>query len=120
MSSYFDERQRIVRENFDCIADVEEEVKRDVLLIAGDSETPEGIRDAIVNTVHGFAFQLVTGPTKGTETSKMMHISQLISELHILFHDIAKKRVQTRFGGLSDKPDCILARRNKYIREHVK
>ena len=41
-----------------------------------------------------------------------MRGSQLIASLHSAFHEVASRRIDTRFGLLSDDPEGILKRRD--------
>jgi hypothetical protein len=122
MSSYFDERDSIIQGDFSKIEEVEEEVKRDVMLVAGDRETPDQIRGDLMGIIatNEYTSQMYKeNPdlplTPGRINSEISKMSYLLMELHSYFHDIARQRIQTRFGMLSDKPDGILKRRDAWL-----
>ncbi len=119
MSSYFDEAQREVREDFSSVAAVEARVKRDVELVAGDVDIPGGTREVLIGTIALLEYETSYQgpPTKGHEQSNIMRQSALIEALHSQFHSIASCQIQTRFGVLNDNPRNILTMREAYDRE---
>jgi len=125
MSSYFDERQGwvgdiglgVTGEAFlNAVADIEDPVVEAVNLVTGDREFPEDLRQRIQGTIAIHALR----PSPGLEPSgrtkdrvKACRLSTLLSTLHSDFHEVASRRVETRFGLLGDNPEDILKRRRQ-------
>lgn len=116
MTAYFDDLEReahdlSARTDEEFLAGLEameERLKRDVTLNTGDREFPDDLREAILNTI---AMQSVSGPVQMPtlyEKPRRMALacrrSSLVGSLHSLFHKLAGRRVQTRFGRWSDDP----------------
>jgi hypothetical protein len=131
MTSFFDKAARDVRDAdilsvnqpdsafLDRLADIEAEVFRKVCLVTGDREFPDDLREKMLGViaVHGVANNELTPSEKARERAAMMRYSRAIEDLHGLFHELARRRVQTRFGWLSDSPDQILVLRDEWEAE---
>lgn len=120
MSSYFDEAQREVADDFSSIAAVEKRVIRDVLLVTGDREFPDDLREAIVGEIAVYRYETFNDdlpPTRGHDMDEVSRMSHLIERLHERFHELARRGIVTRFGRLSDRPSGILAAREEYEKE---
>lgn len=118
MSSYFDHAQSTIRNDFQSISTVEAQIKKDVLLVIGDQEFPDDLRQKILGIIATQQYDSPVGPpTKGHQISEMMRYSELIDQLHSAFHNVARKQIKTRFGILSDKPNGILALRDAYLED---
>lgn len=129
MTSYFDNAAQDAREVFHgeqseeaqlgSLRLIEADVIRDVSLVAGDREFPDDFRERIMATIAQRQVESIAGIENpaALDDALMIHGSPLIGELHQLFHALASRRVQTRFGVLTDKPEDILKRRSEYDEE---
>ncbi len=131
MSSYFDALQREVSEAaeqcgendaafLDAVQGIEGRMWADVTAITGDREFPDDLREAIlgafaVKSVHQVGD--LPMPEKARERVLAYRSSRVVEDIHDLFHDLARRRLQTRFGLLSDNPPGILARRDEHDAE---
>lgn len=86
-----------------------------VTLLCGDREFPDDLRQRIMAAI------AVDGLYPGTnaldplprtvQKAKALRQSILLGTLHNLFHELAERRIETRFGLLTDDPaDCLKAR----------
>ena len=130
MSSYFDQLSREVRDAadqhveestdnlfLDAVQAIEERMYRDVTQVTGDREFPEDLREQILTAlaVHGiYQPGFVPVPERARQTTLVTGISNAIEEVHSLFHEVARRGIDTRFGRLSDSPTHILALREDY------
>lgn len=123
MTAYFDELRRQVREfsdddtNFiESLISLEHGVIKIVNLVTGDREFPDDLRDQIQGIIAVQAIQTLTGHTN--ERAKTIALrcrySGLFESLHSAFHSVAGRRLNTRFGLLSDDPSGILRRRDAH------
>jgi len=125
MSSYFDEAAREAAEGIESAKATEERVKADVLLVAGDREFPDDLRQHIVASIAIWAIDTelhkklpeLLRPAKGKEWYEAVKASRMIEELHTIFHELASRKIETRFGILSDRPTGILHARTTWIEE---
>ncbi|MCP4496224.1 MAG: hypothetical protein GY825_05530 [Phycisphaeraceae bacterium] len=126
MSSYFDEMNRKVRDA-DQIEDdgdflwhvrtIEEQVFADVSIVTGDREFPDDLRQQIMAefAVHGIWQPGDLTPTPNArDYVAMMRMSKVIDLVHERFHELARRRVVTRFGLLSDSPTQIRVLRDDH------
>ena len=120
MSSYFDSAAANVLGDFTSIVTVEDQVIKDVSAISDDREFPDDLRVKILGAISLLRYD--NGPEKpataGRRNSDLMRRSALIERLHDIFHTLAQRRVETRFGMLSDRPNGMLARREEWERSH--
>jgi hypothetical protein len=59
-----------------------------------------------------------TGPCQATAEALACRRSRLISEMHSLWHDIASRRYQFRFGLVLDNPKAAVSARDRWVEEH--
>ncbi len=127
MSSYFDALDREVAEaaeRFESddaflaqLASIERQMFDTISLVTGDREFPDDLREKIMSA---FATRAVFSrgelpPTEHTlDYVLSVRCSRLIDTVHDLFHDLARRRIQVRFGRLSDNPPMILALRDEH------
>lgn len=130
MSSYFDALAREVREIADRkpptsilleeVKVVEERLYHDVTAITGDREFPDDLRQKAMGilAVHSiYQPRLVPIPAKAVEWILACGYSRAIERMHDLFHEVASRRIETRFGKLSDHPKFDAERRNDHDEE---
>lgn len=123
MSSYFDEASGNIA-NFakapDFMKALEQEearVARDCELLCGDREFPTEFREKILGVI---ATQSVAPCPSGVEKRSRLlaeaaRYSAMIEKLHDIFHELASKRIKTRFGLLTDHPLWNLQRREAEV-----
>jgi hypothetical protein len=123
MTAYFDDLRREVHELsrvhpgaddfLEAVAVIEARVLATVRLVTGDREFPDDLRERILGHAAVLAVDFVPGlpPTRGRDVARACRFSPLLEELHDDFHAVARRRVMTRFGVLSDDPSGILRRR---------
>lgn len=133
MSSYFDDLNRELHTLFkkqtglddfrDPVASVkffidyrmlEEQVIKTVSFCTGDREFPDDLRERIQGII---AVKCVfggdgRGNKKNLDMLMAMRTSELFAQLHSAFHEVASRRVETRFGLLDDNPESIVKRRD--------
>jgi hypothetical protein len=88
-----------------------------VSLVTGDREFPDDLREHIQGLIAMHEVSPRSGLDPRPETLEWvaaMGSSRLIDELHEAFHDLARRRITTRFGRLSDSPSQILALRDEH------
>lgn len=128
MSSYFDKMAKRVREARDehddderyltAVAEIEGELFADVSAAIGDREFPDDLREKMLGS---FAATSVYQPGEGlppnepARDSALFGSSRAIEDMHDLFHDLARRRIATRFcPALPDSPTYIVALRDDY------
>jgi hypothetical protein len=127
MSSYFDGMARAVREAGDhepsdeeflaSVVAIEHQMFREITYVTGDREFPDDLREKMLGA---FAVESVYQPgrlpmpEKAREYVLMMRCSRVLDSLHELFHDLARRRIETRFGWLSDSPTGIAVLRDDH------
>lgn len=117
MSSYFDNAQRLARRSYEDLLEAEEQVYKDVCYITGDREFPHDLREGILGTMAVyFAWHLkgVPASRNAIKRARMMGCSHGIERVHELFHDLARRRVETRFGILCDSPTQMSKLRDEH------
>lgn len=125
MTAYFDNRTRHVRELCEHGADarmvaeqVEAEVIRQVTLVCGDREFPDDMRERMMNAIAVLRLDgignVIPAAAQALETLEGSATSELVETLHELFHELARRRIQVRFGYLTDSPEDILVRRDAF------
>lgn len=147
MSSYFDNIRRQVADlSRECpntpegleaflngVKAIEAPMIRQCELFAGDVETPQDVREAIMacialNEVRYDGGEFMGGryghepdakpiSCPATEYAAMCRSSKLEREMHSLWHDIARMRYQMRYGPVSDDPQWAVERRDRYAEE---
>lgn len=136
MSSYFDDLNRELHELFkrhpkaslndpspvsrlakffEDYCAIESRVTKTVSLVTGDREFPDDLREKIqgIVAVHSVYPTKLFNP-KAAAFLLDTKSSEVFSRLHSAFHEVASRRVPTRFGLLSDDPEGILKRRDNY------
>jgi len=127
MSSYFDAKMEEVgkaAERFESddmflaqVANIEREMFDTISLVAGDREFPDDLREKIMGafaTQAVFSHGVMNPMDKTVDYVLSVRCSRVIDDIHELFHDLARRRIQTRFGRFSDNPPMILALRDEY------
>lgn len=127
MSSYFDVAQRAVRDAgrfceseaafAELLRQAEDRVIRQVSLVTGDREFPDDLRERIQGIIAVNAARPARlPPTQAGERSIALRTSFLLQELHLAFHDVAARKVRTRFGRWTDDPESDLHDRDAFDR----
>ncbi len=127
MSSYFDAMMSQVSdaaERFPSddiflahVAGIERRMFDTVSLVTGDREFPDDLREKIMGAFATHAvFSRGEMPPMARTLDYVLSVrcSRLIDDIHELFHDLARRRIQTRFGRFSDNPPMILALRDEH------
>jgi len=126
MSRYFDDlvdAVRIVNDSDDVtflrrVTDMEEIAQKDVPLLTGDREFPEDLRERILTAISTKSLRLKhdgAGYFKpALDRVLALRKSALLDELHSMFHEVAERRIQTRFGPLTDNPRADLTARRAH------
>ncbi len=117
MSSYFDNAQRMARRSYQFLLEAEEQVFKDVVAITGDREFPYDLREKILGAMAvGFVYQVGDAPvpTIPEYAARNMGYSAGIEQVHDLFHELARRRIKTRFGVLSDSPTQMVKLRGEH------
>jgi hypothetical protein len=126
MSRYFDALARRVNEGptdpldfLEHVRDIEAGVFVNVSRLVGDREFPNDLRERVLGV---FATRAVhqpyplPAPQEAEEEVRALRYSPCLEALHDAFHDVARRRVETRFGLLSDHPGHDLERRDAHDR----
>jgi hypothetical protein len=128
MSSYFDDKSKRVSEAAEsfrgddqsylrAVADIESELIHDVTLASGDREFPADLREKAMGLIarcHVGVFASLPPLQQARTRCIVMRYSELVEEMHSLFHELASRRIVTRFGHLSDHPRDIWQRRDEH------
>jgi hypothetical protein len=127
MSSYFDalSREAAVAADgidddeafFNEIVDIDRRLYEDVSAITGDREFPDDLRHAMLGAfaVHSvFQPGNVPVPKKARMRVLAYRGSRVVEAMHDLFHELARRRIQTRFGLLNDSPSYMLVLREDH------
>lgn len=131
MTAYFDDLRREVADFpaedpanwIQQLGDIERRVVQEVQLVTGDREFPDDLREKILGaiatkTVYDLS-DVVTASKDAVAYATCTKCSDLLETLHSLFHQVANRRVQTRFGLLSDSPRAILKSRTSHDRDRA-
>lgn len=100
---------------------IESKVVQDVLLITGDREFPDDLRQTILThiAVYGIYNPAALPPMEKTVQRVLaLRDSMLLRKLHDDFHEVGSRRIKTRFGLLGDDPRQILNQRTNWELEH--
>lgn len=129
MSSYFDEKTHRVSEasgertrNDDqsflrAVIAIEQELIADVILAVGDREFPADLREKAMGLIarwHVGTHASLAPTEEAVYYATTMRSSELLDSMHSLFHEVARRRIHTRFGLLSDHPRDIVHRRDEH------
>lgn len=114
MTSYFDELTKQVSfasvERSDeatfisKVDEIERRARRAVEAVAKLSSFPEDLRDEIARAIAKSTTE------RARDYRLLMRSSEMVSDLHSIFHEIASRKIQTQFGVLSDDPAGTLKR----------
>jgi hypothetical protein len=137
MSSYFDELDShisdLVRTHtgtdtaiLSLVADIEDAVMATVYAAILDKEFPGDLRLRAIGVMRDWALRgdpaaRVPGSAGNDEPRRWflsVRYSRLLAELHSFFHDVARRRIQTRFGLLFDSPAGMVSRAQAWDEEH--
>jgi len=102
------------------IGNIEREMIPMINLVTGDREFPDDLREKIQGLIAMHRTTSVGGLAprdKAVEMALMLRECPLVTELHRAFHEVASRRIETRFGILSDNPKVILAMRDDHDSE---
>lgn len=130
MSSYFDAKtfalgeasaKATSTEDFimQC-AEIEHRMIEDVVLAVGDRQFPADLREKAMGLIarwHVGTFAELPPTEEAISYTTTMKWSELVDRMHSLFHEVASRRIQTRFGMLSDHPVDIVHRRDEHDKE---
>lgn len=119
MTAFFDDLRRevsdIKAEDREAwltqVAAIEAPVIETVCRVTSDPEFPEDLREKILVVVATKAVaDANTLPARqgAKDYAWVTKMSGLLEALHSLFHQVASRRIRTRFGLLSDSPRAIL------------
>lgn len=126
MTSYFDVRESLIRDlSSTCGADgasfirgliaFENETVNEINLVTGDREFPHAWRERIQACIATRRLYIQDIPNeRAIEYAVAVRLSSLLGDLHNLFHQLARERIETRFGWLTDNPRDILKRRDEH------
>lgn len=125
MSSYFDKKSAEVAEAsdlfssertfIDAVADIEATLIKDVTLVVGDREFPSDLREKAMSLIAQWHVGSHAGLPPMTEAVQYLAVarcSELVDRMHSLFHELATRRIHTRFGMLNDHPVDMIHRRD--------
>jgi hypothetical protein len=102
------------------IMEIEAPMIRACDFFAGDVETPEDVRQAILGCISLDAVRFdgdTKIPTPGANFALVARSSKLESNMHSLWHDIARMRYEMRYGPVSDDPQWAVERRDAFDAE---
>ena len=116
MTGYFDDAQRHASVSLHEAVMAEERVIKDVSLVVGDREFPDDLRQKMLHVIEQKSISLVVGRA-AMEDYIASGSSQMIADLHSLFHVLADRRIEFRFGSPMDKPDLFLMLRDEHDNE---
>lgn len=131
MTSYFDALSAEIaqgpedpKQYLEHVREIEGRAWATITALTGDREFPDDLREQILGAfaVHGVWQPKGCIPNEKAEARILEHgcYSRLIEKLHDLFHDVARRRHETRFGRLSDHPAFDLARRDDHDEEKAR
>jgi hypothetical protein len=122
MSSYFDQKTHEVSELpaqtlLAGTTEIEREMINVIVLVVGDREFPADLREKAMRLIaqwHVGSYAELPPRQEAIDFLLSTHDSELVMSMHSLFHEVASRRIVTRFGWLSDHPLDILHRRDEY------
>src|SRR5437899_3118341 len=93
---------------------------RDITRLTGDREFPDDLREKILGDIVLWRVGAGELPeTHGRRNAREFRDSVLIERLHDRFHELARRRVVTRFGLLTDDPHQSLLLRQEWETERA-
>jgi len=123
MTSFFDELSHEVgriKDEGDAflskVETIESRVVQVVNVVTGDREFPEDAREHIQGVIARYQVADIghVRNARAREEVEAMHMSLLIEGLHGAFHSLARRRIECRFGQLTDSPKDILVQRDDH------
>lgn len=129
MTAYFDDLEREVHKVseetrgdddafLERIGVIEKTLSETASLNSGDREFPDDIRQRVMGAIacHATAgsFEDKDLMERPRAMALALRRSQLVGELHSIFHDLASRRVKTRFGFWTDDPGSNLKARDAH------
>ena len=115
MTAFFDKAERDFSTNGVVILSeavaIERKVAATVVALIGDIEFPEPLRDKIIGiiAVDSICASVVLGVNhRAARWAERGDRSTMLTKLHEAFHELARSRIPTRFGILSDDPEAML------------
>ena len=115
LDEYFNALQRRIRDvgeesDFDflmVLTGAEEQLFHDVVAVIGDREFPDDLRQQMLGVFttkslyrpHGLVM-----PRKAYVQAMQRHHSLAVEEMHLLWRELASRKVETRFGVLDSNP----------------
>ncbi len=127
MSSYFDQlslrvhdarkQHRDDEQYLTEVAAIESELFADVSAATGDREFPDDLREKMMGVLAAKSvYQLPNlPPNEWARERALFGSSRAIEDMHELFHDLARRRIATRFcPSLPDSPTYIVALRDDH------
>lgn len=127
MTAFFDDLAREVADLtdryvddasfLDALAQIEDDLRRVASLNSGDREFPDDLREKVQGVI---AVNAVSGPlapqfyVRQRMIAAAARCSPLVGALHSVFHEVARRRVQARFGRWSDDPAANLRLRDAH------
>ncbi len=126
MTSFFDTISHEIRNAADqeddaafleTVVQAEAQMYRTVTAITGDREFPDDLRHRILGVLASRAVYQpgrLPIPEDARESVLTLRYSDAVEGVHSLFHELAQRRIETRFGLLSDNPAEMLVRREDH------
>jgi len=128
VTAYFDDLERGVhtisdetRGDDDAFLDrvgvIEKTLSETARLNSGDREFPHGLREQVMRAIAIHAIDSTFAddhPAAPWRMALALRRSQLVGELHRIFHDLAGLRIKTRFGFWTDDPASNLKARDAH------
>jgi hypothetical protein len=116
MTSFFDEwaRDHCECQFLDDAKAVEAPLLAIVNLATGDREFPDDLREKAQGIIACWALSIPNPSPKAIELFRVTGGSRACDDLHSLFHEVGSRRVDTRFGLLSDSPSQIVVLRDDH------
>jgi len=129
VTAYFDDLEREVstissetRGNDDAFLErlsvIEKALSETARLNSGDREFPADLRERVMGAIACYAIAGSFEDADFTERPKALALtlrrSRLVGELHRIFHEVAQRRIKTRFGLWTDDPGANLKARDAH------
>ena len=105
----------------DRVGAIERHLAAEALLLVADREFPADLAQAIRECISTLSVAPEDTPAQpiGAEQALVLRNSPMLTQLHSLFHEVATRRLDTRFGLLSDDPhdNAVRLRRFDAVQE---
>jgi len=119
MTAYFDDLNREIRElpSDDLwiakLSLIENKVVQEIKLVIDYQEFPVDLREKIFSVMENTVYL----SSEAREDALASRHSDLIESLHSSFHELARRRIKTRFGLMLDSPRGILILKEEFEKE---